>query len=1166
MSNESPAVIIYDENGVPIAVADGAALPVGQSALLVAGKDGSGDAQHLLTDTDGSPIVVGAGVAGTPAGGVVSVQGVASGTPIPVTQTGSSPLPTGAATEATLALIKAKTDNLDVALSTRAVTGLTDAQLRASPVPVSAASLPLPTGAATAALQTQPGVDIGDVTVNNAAGAAAVNIQDGGNSITVDGTVAVSGSVAVTGPLTDTELRATPVPVSGTVTANAGTGTFAVSAAALPLPTGAATAALQTQPGVDIGDVTVNNAAGAAAVNIQDGGNSITVDGPLTDAQLRASAVPVSATSLPLPTGAATAANQTTLGSQTTKINDGTNTAAVKPASTAAVAADPALVVTLSPNTAPITAADASVSATGGAAPGFTQQNGGTDGTDLQPNHMFDLDTGVGEEYNLGVSLRKAAGGGSVELGTSADPLRTDPTGTTTQPISAASLPLPTGAATAALQTQPGVDIGDVTVNNAAGAAAVNIQDGGNSITVDGTVAVSGSVAVTGPLTDVQLRATPVPVSGTVTANAGTGTFAVTAASLPLPAGAATAALQTQPGVDIGDVTVNNAAGAAAVNIQDGGNSITVDGPLTDAELRASAVPVSAASLPLPTGAATEATLATRLADATFTGRINTLGQKAMAASTPVVLASDQSTIHVDGVGVAGTPAGGVHSIQGVVGGTPLPISGTITASDASVGLIGAAAPTSTQQNGGTDGTNLQANHMFDLDSGAGAEYNLGVSLRKAAGGGSVAFGTNTDPVRTDPTGTTTQPISAAALPLPTGAATAALQTQPGVDIGDVTVNNAAGAAAVNIQDGGNSITVDGTVAVSGSVAVTGPLTDAELRATPVPVSGTVTANAGTGTFAVSAASLPLPAGAATAALQTQPGVDIGDVTVNNAAGAAAVNIQDGGNSITVDGTVTANIGTTGGLALAATQTDGTQKAIVRGGAKGTTTAADVTSTAQSADRQGLDVQIRTSTGVAVDTFGGGTQFADGAARGTATGTLAMGDDGTNIQSLNCDTTGKLNLNNISGTVSLPTGAATSANQTTLGSQTTKINDGTNTATVKAASTAAVAADTALVVAISPNNPISVSAPTSATGTVTSVASSITNVTILASNASRKGARITNDGNKKLYLKCAATASTTSFTKLLLANEDWFVDAGYTGIIDGIWDVANGSARVTEYT
>lgn len=72
-----------------------------------------------------------------------------------------------------------------------------------------------------------------------------------------------------------------------------------------------------------------------------------------------------------------------------------------------------------------------------------------------------------------------------------------------------------------------------------------------------------------------------------------------------------------------------------------------------------------------------------------------------------------------------------------------------------------------------------------------------------------------------------TVPVSAAALPLPTGAATAALQTQPGVDIGDVTVNNASGAAAVNIQDGGNSITVDGTVAVSGTVTVDSELPSA---------------------------------------------------------------------------------------------------------------------------------------------------------------------------------------------------------------------------------------------------------------------------------------------------------------------------------------------------
>ena len=38
-----------------------------------------------------------------------------------------------------------------------------------------------------------------------------------------------------------------------------------------------------------------------------------------------------------------------------------------------------------------------------------------------------------------------------------------------------------------------GTDIGDVTINNANAAAAVNIQDGGNTITVDGTVAVTAA-------------------------------------------------------------------------------------------------------------------------------------------------------------------------------------------------------------------------------------------------------------------------------------------------------------------------------------------------------------------------------------------------------------------------------------------------------------------------------------------------------------------------------------------------------------------------------------------------------------------------------------------------------------------------------------------------
>ncbi len=83
---------------------------------------------------------------------------------------------------------------------------------------------------------------------------------------------------------------------------------------------------------------------------------------------------------------------------------------------------------------------------------------------------------------------------------------------------------------------------------------------------------------------------------------------------------------------------------------------------------------------------------------------------------------------------------------------------------------------------------------------------------------------------------------------------------------------------------------------------------------------------------------------------------------------------------------------------------------------------------------------------------------------------------------------------------------------------------------------------------------------------VTSVASSASNVTILALNAQRRGATICNDSTAVLYLKLGATASTTSFTVKMLADAYYEVPAQYTGIIDGIWASANGSARVTEIT
>jgi hypothetical protein len=59
-------------------------------------------------------------------------------------------------------------------------------------------------------------------------------------------------------------------------------------------------------------------------------------------------------------------------------------------------------------------------------------------------------------------------------------------------------------------------------------------------------------------------------------------------------------------------------------------------------------------------------------------------------------------------------------------------------------------------------------------------------------------------------------------------------------------------------------------------------------------------------------------------------------------------------------------------------------------------------------------VAILDGSGNQITSFGGGTQYADGAVRGTATGTIAMGDDGTNIQSIKVDSDGNLQVDVVS--------------------------------------------------------------------------------------------------------------------------------------------------------
>ena len=89
-------------------------------------------------------------------------------------------------------------------------------------------------------------------------------------------------------------------------------------------------------------------------------------------------------------------------------------------------------------------------------------------------------------------------------------------------------------------------------------------------------------------------------------------------------------------------------------------------------------------------------------------------------------------------------------------------------------------------------------------------------------------------------------------------------------------------------------------------------------------------------------------------------------------------------------------------------------------------------------------------------------------------------------------------------------------------------------------------------------------------GTVTTSQVSDTGSTaqLLAANADRLGATITNDSSAALYVKLGTTASTTDYTVRLVQYAYYEVPFGYTGRIDGIWasDPGDGAARITELT
>lgn len=167
-----------------------------------------------------------------------------------------------------------------------------------------------------------------------------------------------------------------------------------ISAASLPLPTGAATAAKQPALGT----------AGTPSTDV------ISIQGEASMTPLKvdgtATVQPVSATSLPLPTGAATAAKQPALGTAGSPSTD---------------------VITVQGNSSgtPIPTTPENVSTSGAALPSKAGLIGmravGT--ANLQSPMAFDVDSDVTTQYVIGVNLRQSGVGGSVEVGGPGNPL-----------------------------------------------------------------------------------------------------------------------------------------------------------------------------------------------------------------------------------------------------------------------------------------------------------------------------------------------------------------------------------------------------------------------------------------------------------------------------------------------------------------------------------------------------------------------------------------------------------------------------------------------------------------------------------------------------------------------------------------------------------------------
>lgn len=350
-----------------------------------------------------------------------------------------------------------------------------------------------------------------------------------------------------------------------------------------------------------------------------------------------------------------------------------------------------------------------------------------------------------------------------------------------TQPVSFSGLPLPAGAATSAAQGTAQTSLTAIAASTAsadsrlAGSLAVTGAfyqatqpvsgtfwqvtqpiSGSISFTAPQHVIVDSSVslAVTGPLTDAQMRATAVPISisGTLPAFASVPSFNINNA---IPVGSN----------NIGSVTVANA-------------SLAVTGTFWQATQ-----PISAASLPLPSGAATSAgqsSIVSTLGSPFQVG--SSIGNSSFGISGTLPAFTATPTFDLGTLNGAATAA-----LQGTINttlGSPFQAGGSIGNTSFATTNAGTFA---VQLTGATNNINNIAGTV-SLPTGASTAalqttgnaslVNLDVALSTRLKPADTLAAVTTVGSITNPVAVTgafyqsTQPVSAAVLPLPTNATT----------------------------------------------------------------------------------------------------------------------------------------------------------------------------------------------------------------------------------------------------------------------------------------------------------------------------------------------------------------------------------------------------------